>query len=117
VSNPNIKTGATITAHNAAVLVGTTYAAVLSNASTSNALQKVSMVHICNVTAATGCAVTVALSNGTTYYHLVAGQAVTASITPVTRANPVYVGEGDSVCIYAATSGHIEAVLSYETIR
>jgi hypothetical protein len=47
----------------------------------------------------------------------VAGQAVTASITPVTRANPVYVGEGDSVCIYAATSGHIEAVLSYETIR
>ena len=117
MSNPNIKTGATITAHNALALAGTTYAAVLSNASTSNALNKISAVNICNITAATSCAVTVAISNGTTYYHLVAGQAVTASITPVTRANPVYLGEGDSICIYAATSGHLEAVVSYETLQ
>lgn len=117
MSNPNIKTGATVQAFNAPVLVGTTYAAVVSNASTSNSLQKVSSVHICNITAATSCAVTVALSNGTTYYHLVAGQAVTNPIQPVTRQTPVYLEEGDSICIYAATSGHLEAVVNYEQVK
>lgn len=117
MSNPNIKTGATIQAFNAPSLVGTTYAAVVSNASTSNALQKVSSVHICNITAATSCAVTVALSNGTTYYHLLAGQAVTVPIQPVTRNTPVYLQEGDSICIYAATSGHLEAVFNYEQVQ
>ena len=117
MSNPNIKTGATITAHNALAVAGTTYAAVLSNASTSNSLYKVSVVSICNLTAATSCAVTVAISNGTTYYHLLAGQAVTASISPVTRTTPAYLNEGHSVCIYAATSGQLEAIVSYEKVQ
>lgn len=117
MSNPNIKTGATIQAFNAPALVGTTYSVLVTNASTSDSLQKVSSICICNVTAATSCAVTVALSNGTTYYRLVAGQAVTASIHPVTRATPLYLGGGDSLCIYAATSGHLEAVVSYERIQ
>lgn len=117
MSQPNIKTAATIVAVNAPVLVGTTYAAVVSNASTSSALQKISSVHICNISAATSCAVTVAISNGTTYYHLVAGQAVTNPIQPVTRQSPIYLEEGDSICIYAATSGHLEAVVNYEQVQ
>lgn len=117
MSTPNIKTGATVQAFNAVALVGTTYAAVVTNASTSNALHKISVVNICNVTAATSCAVTVALSNGTTYYRIVAGQAVTNPIQPVTRSAPLYLGEGDSICMYAATSGHLEAVVSYEKLQ
>jgi hypothetical protein len=117
MSNPNIKTAATIQGLNASVLVGTTYAAAISNATTSNALNKISFVNICNITAATSCAVTLALSNGTTYYHLLAGQAVTASIQPVTRQSPVYLKEGDSICIYAATSGHLQAVFNYEQVQ
>jgi hypothetical protein len=117
MSNPNIKTAGTFKAFNAPVWVGTTYAAVVSNATTSNALQKISSVHICNITAATSCAVTVALSNGTTYYHVVAGQAVTASVQPVTRNTPIYLEEGDSICIYAATSGHLQAVFNYEQVQ
>lgn len=114
---PNIKTGGTFKAFNAPALVGTTYAAVVSNATTSNALQKISSVHICNITAATSCAVTLALSNGTTYYRILAGQAVTASIQPVTRGTPIYLEEGDSICIYAATSGHLETVINYEQVQ
>lgn len=114
---PNIKTGATIQAFNVPVAVGTTYAAVVSNATTSNALRKISSVHVCNVTAATGCALTVALSNGTTYTHLIAGQAVTNPIQPITREAPVYLLEGDSICIYAATSGHLEAIVNYEQVQ
>lgn len=117
MSNPNLKTGATIQAFNSPAFVGTTYAAVVANATTSNALQKISTIHICNVSAATSCAVTVALSNGTAYYHLVAGQAVTSPIQPVTRSSPLYLKEGDSICIYAATSGHLEAVVSYEQVQ
>lgn len=117
MSAPNIRTAATIQAGNAPALVGATYSAVLSNASTSGELQKISSIHICNITAATSCAVTVAISNGTTHYHLVAGQAVTAPIQPVTRSTPVYLTEGDSIVIYAATAGHLEVVMGYETVK
>lgn len=114
---PNIRVADTITASQALVLVGTTYSAAISNATTSNAVHKISCVNVCNITSATSCAVTVALSNGTTYYRLVAGQAVTASIQPITRSTPVYLREGDSLCIYAATSGHLEASVSYEVLE
>lgn len=117
MSNPNIKTGATIQAFNAPALVGTTYAAIVTNATTSNALQKISSINICNLSAATSCAVTVALSNGSTYYHLVAGQAVTNPIQPITRSAPMYLEEGDSICIYAASTGYLEAVVNYEQVQ
>lgn len=114
---PNIRTAATITAGNAALAVGTTYSALVSNASTSSAVTKVSCVHICNLTSATSCAVTLAISDGTSYHRLLAGQAITASIQPVTRTTPVYLEEGDSICIYAATSGYLEAVVTYEILK
>lgn len=117
MTTPNIKTAATFTAHNAVADAGTTYAAIVSNASTSNALQKVSTVTICNITAATSCGVSVAVSNGTSYFHLLAGLAVTASITPVTRETPIYLGEGDSLCIHAQTAGHIQVIVGYETVQ
>lgn len=114
---PNVRVAEELTASQAHILVGTTYSAVLSNATTSNAVQKVSCVNVCNISSATSCAVTVAISNGTTYYRLVAGQGVTASIQPVTRSTPVYLREGDSLCIYAGTSGYLEAVAAYETFE
>jgi len=119
MTTPNIRTASTITAGNAVQLADVTATAVVSNASTSNKLQKISVLSLCNVSASTACAATVAVSNGTTAFNLLAGVTIYNALPRIviSRENPVYLTEGDSLVVSAASSGYIEVVCGYEEVQ
>lgn len=118
MTTPNIITAATVRGYNALQEAGTTATAIISNASTSGKLHKVSMLALCNVSSATECAATVAISNGTTSFPLIAGVDIYASLprTVISRTAPIYLNEGHSITVQAATAGYIKVVASYDEV-
>lgn len=118
MTTPNILAATTIRGYAAFQEASTTATAIISNASTSNKLQRVSVLTLCNVSSATECAATVAVSNGTTSYPLIAGVDIYASLprTVITRTAPIYLNEGQSITVQAATAGYIKVVASYEEV-
>jgi hypothetical protein len=112
---PNIVSPTTITLKGISSTVGTSSMTVL--ACPSNKAIKVSALVAANITA-TATAVVVDISDGTNSRSLVSNIAVpaNASLLCITRDNPVYLEEGNSLKITAGATGAIHFTGSYEEI-
>lgn len=115
---PNIISAASIYCKTAVMAVTDTATAIVSNASSSGKVLKISSLTVANIHASTAATVTVDVYRSSTAYRI--GSTITvpihASIGMIERGGPIYLEEGDSLRVTASASSLLEAVASYEEI-
>lgn len=118
MANPNIAATASIYGRTDVLVVGTSPAAITSNASGSNAVYKINMLVVSNVNGSSNVDVNVDLYRSSTPYRIANTISVPAdaSIVIIGKDNPMYLLEGDSLRVTASSAGYAEAVCSYEEI-
>jgi hypothetical protein len=115
MASPNIVSPTTITLKSFATTLSST-ATALASCSADKSV-KVSSVAFSNLSN-TACGVTLRFNNGsaTNAICLSISLPTAASLLPVTRENPVYLQEGESIEALCSPSGAVDAVVSYEEI-
>jgi len=115
---PNVFNPTTCTAKTATQAIGITATAIVSNAAASGTLVKVRSLLVSNITGSTAIAVTVDHYRGTTATRLAYGISVpaNATLTPLGSDLQLYLEEGDSLRLTAASATSLEAVCCYEVI-
>lgn len=116
---PNVADFTTITGKVAGQAVGVSATAIVSNASSSGTLVRVTGLTIANVDGTNDADITVDVyKNATTAYRLAYTITVPADSTLVviSRDIAVYLEENDSLRLTASAASDLEAVCSYEII-
>lgn len=115
---PNLAAPATITGKTAAMAVTTTATAILTNVLDSGRTMRVVALYVSNVDGTNNSSVTVDVFRNATARHLCKTVSIPtgATLTTITRADPLYLVEGDSLRLTASANGDLEAVVSYEEI-
>jgi len=113
---PNVVNVATITAKTAVQAVGTSAAAIVTNASSSNKVFKVNALYISNVDGTSAADVNVSIQRSSTDYHIAKTISVPADSTLDILSKSVYLEEGDALRLLASAASDLEAVCSYEEI-
>lgn len=114
---PNLGSPTKVEGKNAVQAVGTSAAAIVSNAAASGKTVRVRGLFVSNVDTSSACDVTVDVYDGTTARHIAKTVSVPADASlVVVGEGPLYLNEGDSLRLTASASGDLEAVCSYEEI-
>jgi hypothetical protein len=115
---PNLASPASIEGKTAVMAVTTTATAILTNALDSGRTMRVIALYVSNVDGTNAADVTVDVFSNSTARHLCKTVPVSAgaTLTAITRADPMYLVEGDSLRLTASANNDLEAVVSYEEI-
>ena len=113
---PNIVNVATITMKTAVQAVGTSAAAIVSNASSSGKAFKVNALYISNVDGTNNASINVDIYRSSTAYHIAKTVVVPADATLDVLSKPIALEEGDSLRLTANEASDLEAVCSYEEL-
>lgn len=113
---PNIVGVATISGKSAVQLVGTSPAAIISNAAGSGKVVKVNALYVGNVDATTAYDLTVDLYRGAVAYRGFPAVSITQKMTLDVLSKSIYLEEGDSLRLTASAASKLEAIASYEEI-
>jgi len=113
---PNIVNVATITMKTAVQAIGTSAAAIVSNASSSGKAFKVNALYISNVDGSNNAEVNVDIYRSSTAYHIAKTIVVPADASLDVLSKPITLEEGDSLRLTASTASDLEAVCSYEEL-
>jgi hypothetical protein len=115
---PNIVNVTTIIGKTAVQDVTTTFSAIVSNDVSSNKVFKINTLIISNIDGVNSADISVDLFRSSTSYLLASTITVPADATlvVVSKDNPIYLEEGDSLRCLASANGDLEAVCSYEEI-
>lgn len=114
---PNIVGVTTITGKTAGQAVGTSATAIVSGA--TGKVMKINTLVISNVDGTNDADITVDFHDAaTTAYHIAKTVTVPADTTMViiSKDNPIYLEETDTLRLLASATGDLEAVCSYEEI-
>jgi hypothetical protein len=114
---PNLRIPSAITGKTAPSLVGTSNAAVLTNAAASGKVLKVTAIRGANISAATS-ALSVSHYRSTTHRYLVKGSAVEVGEALVVsdRNDYIYLEEGDALYAQASVASSFDLIIAYEDI-
>ena len=98
--------------------LGTSIAAILSNAGGSNKLFKLNSIYVTNVDGTNSADTTVQWYNGSNAYELAHTVPVPADSTLIVLGKdaPIYLEEGHSIRASASAASDLQIVISYEEI-
>lgn len=115
---PNIVNVSTITGKTAVLAVTTSATAIVSNGAGSNKVLKINSLVIANVDGTNSADITVDLFRSSVAYRLASTITVPgdATLVVISKDNPIYLEEGDSLRCTASANSDLEAVCSYEDI-
>lgn len=113
---PNLASVSTITGKTAVQAVGTSPAAVVSNASSSGKVFKVNALYVSNVDGTNNADINVDIYRSSTAYHIAKTVVVPADATLDVISKAIYLEEGDSLRLTANATSDLEAVCSYEEL-
>lgn len=116
---PNIAATATIYGQLTTAAVTTTNATILTNPSASNKVYKINTLYAVNIdgTSPTDMHISIARPGGTSW-PIIRFTAVPADATLVviSKDNPIWLQEGDSITAQAGANGRVNIICSYEII-
>jgi len=115
---PNVVNVTTITGKTDVLDVGTTAAAITSNAAASGKVYKINSLIISNIDGSNDGQITVDLFRSSTAYKIAELIAVPTNSTLVliSKDTSIYLEEGDELRCTAANAGYLQAICSYEII-
>ena len=115
---PNIVNVTTIIGHTDVLVVTTSATAVVTNSAASGKVFKINSLIVSNIDGTNVADITVDLFRSSTSYFLASTISVPADATLVviSKDNPIYLEEGDSIRCLASADGDLQAVCSYEEI-
>ena len=118
MANPNIVQTASIYGRTDVLAVGTAATAITSNAGSSGKLLKINALVVSNVHGTNSVDVNVDLFRSSTAYRIASTVAVPAdsSLIVISKDNPIYLNEGDSLRLTAGAASSAQAVCSYEEL-
>ena len=113
---PNIVNVATITGKTAVQSVGTSAAALVTNASSSGKVFKVNALYISNIDGTNDADINIDLYRSSTAYHVMKTVKVPKDASMDVLSKSLYLEEGDALRLTASAAGDLQAVCSYEEI-
>lgn len=115
---PNIVNVTSILGKTAVQSVGTTAAAIVTNAADSNKVIKINSLIISNIDGVNPADITVDLFRASVAYNIARTVTVPAdaSLVSISKDTSIYLEEGDSLRLLASAAGDLQAVCSYEEI-
>jgi hypothetical protein len=113
---PNIVNVTTIIGKTAVQAIGTSAAAIVSNAAGSGKVLKINALYVANVDGTSAADLTVDVFRSATPYRLASTVSVPADSTLDVISKSIYLEEGDSIRLAASATGDLEGVCSYEEI-
>lgn len=115
---PNIVNVATIIGKTAVQSVTASATAIVENTAASNKVIKVNTLIVSNIDGTNAADISVDLFRSSTSYYLASTITVPADSTLVviSKDNPIYLEEGDSIRCLASATGDLQAICSYEEI-
>ena len=113
---PNIVNVATITGKTAVQSVGTSAAALVTNASSSGKVFKVNALYISNIDGTNDADINIDLFRSSTAYHVMKTVTVPKDASMDVLSKSLYLEEGDALRLTASAAGDLQAVCSYEEI-
>lgn len=115
---PNIVNATSITGKTAVAAVGTSATTVVSNGAGSNKVLKVNTLIISNIDGANPCDITIDIFRSSVAYMIASTITVPAdaSLVVISKENPIYLEEGDTLRATASAVSDLQAVCSYEDI-
>lgn len=116
MSAPNIVNVSTITGKTAVLNVGTTAAAIVTNAASSGQVLKVNALYVSNVDASSNYKITVEIYRSAASYYIAYQTSFAAASTYDLLSKAIYLEEGDSLRVTADAANKLVAVCSYEVI-
>lgn len=119
MANPNIVGVTNILGKTVGQAVGTSAAAIVTNAASSNKIYKINSLVISNIDGTNAADITATVYKGqSTEYHLAKTISVPADATLVlvSKDTTLYLEENDSIRLTASAASDLEAVCSYEEI-
>jgi hypothetical protein len=117
MANPNIVNVTTIYGGTGAITVGTSYANVVQNPSSSGAVYKVNSLVITNAcTAPISVTVQYNNANANTNYSANVGIPTNASLVVMGKDTPLYLLENQSIQVAATVGSYVTAIASWEQL-
>lgn len=115
---PNIVNVTTIIGKTSVLAVTTAASNIVSNSAASGKVFKVNTLTIANIDGTLAADITVDLFRSSVAYRLASTISVPpdATLVVISKDNPVYLEEGDSIRCTASANNDLEAVCSYEEI-
>lgn len=118
MANPNLAAAGSIYGKTDVLNVSTTATEITSNAASSGKVLKVNTLVVSNTHGTASVDINVDLFRSSTAYRIASTVAVPsdASLVVISRENPIYLNEGDSLRVTAGTANAAQAVCSYEEL-
>jgi hypothetical protein len=115
---PNIVNVSTIIGRTGVQDVTTTLSAIVTNSAASGKVFKINSLIVSNIDGSNSADITVDIFRSSTSYKLASTITVPADATLVviSKPNPIYLEEGDSIRCQASANGDLQAICSYEEI-
>ena len=115
---PDLTSPTKVEAKNAKMAITTTATALISNGSGSNKTMRVISLYISNVDGANSANISVSVDDGTYIRYICNTISVPANSTlsVITKEDPLYLMEGDSLKLTASADNDLEAIGSYEEV-
>lgn len=116
MANPNIVSVATINGNTAFANATTVMTTVVTNSAASGKIYKVNALYLANITAGTPGYANVDILRSTASYRLLSSMDVPYKATIDAVSKSIYLLEGDSLRVQAATNSTIQVTCSFEEI-
>jgi hypothetical protein len=116
MANPNIVSVATINGNTAVANVTTVISTLVTNSAASGKVYKVNALYLTNVTSGTVAYANVDIVRSTNSYKLINSMDVPYKATIDAISKSLYLLEGDTLRVQAATNSTIQAICSFEEI-
>ena len=115
---PNIVNVTTILGHTNVQSVTTSVTAVVNNAAASSKVFKINSLVVSNIDGTNPADISIDLFRSNTSYYIASTITVPAdaSLVVISKDNPIYLEEGDSIRCLASANGDLQAICSYEEI-
>lgn len=118
MANPNIVQTSTIYGRTDVLDVTTTATAITSNAASSGKVYKINALVVSNINGSTAVDINVDLFRNSTAYRVASTVSVPSdsSLIVISKDNPIYLNEGDSLRLTAGAASSAQAICSYEEL-
>lgn len=115
---PNIVNVTNILGKTAVLAVTTSATALVTNAGASNKVFKINSLIVSNIDGSNPADISVDLYRSSVAYFLASTITIPsdASLVVISKDNPIYLEEGDSIRCLGSASGDLQAICSYEEI-
>ena len=115
---PNLVNVSSIYGKTVGASLGTSIAAVLSNAGSSNKVFKINSIYVTNVDGTNSADTTVQFYNGSNAFELAHTVPVPADSTLIVLGKdaPIYLEEGHSIRAMSSAAGDLQILISYEEL-